>query len=249
MPEGTTSTPAASAGSRSAGTVATYERRPAGRRRPETTGAAKWHAEAAQIAEANRQPDRVGSEGNGQEDGGRRDGQGIGAEENRELGELAKPEEFADDYVTEERQRQYLPDAETLRRGARAGTVEGVLASACAGWKREPTSTEFHEAVQAKQPTRRQRLIVATVAIESTWVELVKAHLEGAFTWRQLVRGLQAWGWCPRKRAGQINTLATAETDYGARMKKLVLPGEPGRRARSRRSLSSSAIFSLSSAI
>ena len=137
----------------------------------------------------------------------RRNGRENGAEENREFAELGNPEEFPDDYVSEERQRHYLPDADTSRRGARAGTVEAVLASACGGWKREPTSAEFHEAVQAEQPTRRQLLIVATLAVESTWVELVKAHLEGAFTWRQLVRGLQGRGWCPRKRARQINVL------------------------------------------
>ena len=118
---------------------------------------------------------------------------------------LQPADEFDDDYAAEEVLAQLLPDADPERTGPESQTVRGVLCGACAGWRKPPTSREFYEAVQAAEPTARQLSIVEAIAVESSSTELMVAHLERAFTWRQLVRSLQLRGWCPAERANQIN--------------------------------------------
>lgn len=118
---------------------------------------------------------------------------------------LAPADEFDEDYAPEEMLTELRPDADPERTGPESQTVRGVLCGACAGWKERPTSREFHEALHAAEPSARQLSIVETVAVESSSTALVMAHLERAFTWRQLVRCLHARGGCPPKRAHEIN--------------------------------------------
>jgi len=118
---------------------------------------------------------------------------------------LAPAEEFDEDYAPEEMLTQLRPDADPERTGPESQAVRGVLCGACAGWKKQPTSREFYEALAGAQPSARQLSIVETMAIEATSTELIMAHLERAFTWRQLVRSLQTRQACPAERAHEIN--------------------------------------------
>lgn len=73
-------------------------------------------------------------------------------------------------------------------------TIAGLLASACAGWARRPNAAEFHEAMRTTKPSRRQRSIIAVLINEATLDEVLMAHREGAFTWRQLAERMHQQG-------------------------------------------------------
>ena len=68
----------------------------------------------------------------------------------------------------------------------------GVLAGACAGWSVRPTSVELYDALRADNATSRQRSIAIVLINEVSFEEIVNAHTEGAFTWRQLARAARA---------------------------------------------------------
>ena len=67
-------------------------------------------------------------------------------------------------------------------------TIRGLLGGACAGWRVRPTSVELNRALRADNPTSRQRSMATVLINEASFEELVNAHTEGAFTWRQLAR-------------------------------------------------------------
>ena len=118
---------------------------------------------------------------------------------------LAPAEDFDDDYAPVEALTRIRPDLDPTKSGPQAQAIRGVLCSSCAGWKEWPTSEEFYEAVQATNPTARQRSIVAAIGLGADWVDVVTAHLQAAFTWRQMVRTLHLIGFCPPDRATEIN--------------------------------------------
>jgi hypothetical protein len=91
---------------------------------------------------------------------------------------LAPPTAFSDAYA-----RERL-----------TSTVEGLLTSGCCGWGRRPTAEEAREAMKAETPSRRQLAIAAAIIGEAGIDDLVLAHLEGAFTWRQLARRIHELG-------------------------------------------------------
>ena len=69
-------------------------------------------------------------------------------------------------------------------------TVWHRLASSCSGWAEPPTPAEFYDTIRAASPTRRQREIVRTWAAEAKTGEVIRAWVEGVYTWRQLVTAL-----------------------------------------------------------
>ena len=73
-------------------------------------------------------------------------------------------------------------------RGPESSTVDGVLTSGCCGWSRPPDAREFFEAIQADDPTKRQLAVGSAFIDEADINEILMAHLEGAFTWRQTGR-------------------------------------------------------------
>ena len=72
-----------------------------------------------------------------------------------------------------------------------------------------PTSVELYDALRADNPTSRQRSIATVLINEASFDDLVNAHTEGAFTWRQLTRAAQREGAVPPPRIRLINAFAT----------------------------------------
>ena len=92
-----------------------------------------------------------------------------------------------------------------------ASIVADLLAGACAGWKQRPAAAEFHEAMRAAGPDARQRAITGVLVKEGTVNQVLLAHLQGAFTWRQLVRRMHEPAVCDPALARYVNRWADKE--------------------------------------
>ncbi len=103
---------------------------------------------------------------------------------------LAPPEAFSDELAPLDPGYWFWPRIDPDRTGPRSATIEARLGLGCAGWIRQPTPAEFHEAVHAENPSPRQQTIVYAWALESTETELVHAWAERAYSWRTLVTAL-----------------------------------------------------------
>ena len=122
---------------------------------------------------------------------------------------LLPSEVFPDEYSTADDLAAIGLDADPDARGPRSRTIRGLLGGACAGWRVRPTSVELYDALRADNPTNRQRSIAAVLINEASFEDLVNAHTEGAFTWRQLARAARRQGTVPPLRIRQINAFAT----------------------------------------
>ena len=129
--------------------------------------------------------------------------------------ELAPPDAFSDEYATRALLAEIRPDADPEATGPWSQTIRGLLCGACAGWGKPPTSTEFYDAMRAENPTDRQLAIAGVLMNEAGFEELLNAHTEGAFTWRQLVRAGRKRGYVPPGRIRQVNAFATKRTESG----------------------------------
>ena len=122
---------------------------------------------------------------------------------------LAPIDAFPDDYATADELAVIRPDADPDATGPHSQIIRGLLGGACAGWRVRPTSVELYHALRADNPTRRQRSIATVLINEASFEELVNAHTERAFTWRQLARAARRQGAVPPLRIRQINAFAT----------------------------------------
>ena len=122
---------------------------------------------------------------------------------------LAPTDAFPDQYATADDLAAVRLDADPDATGPHSQTIRGLLGGACAGWRVRPTSVELYDALRADNPTRRQRSIATVLINEASFEELVNAHTEGAFTWRQLARAARRQGAVPPLRIRQINAFAT----------------------------------------
>ena len=122
---------------------------------------------------------------------------------------LAPIDAFPDDYPTADDLAAVDLDADPDATGPHSQTIRGLLAGACVGWRVRPTSVELYDTLRADNPTRRQRSIATVLINEASFEELVNAHTEGAFTWRQLARPARRQGAAPSLRIRQINAFAT----------------------------------------
>ena len=122
---------------------------------------------------------------------------------------LAPIDAFPDEYSTADDLAAVRPDADPDATGPRSQIIRGLLGGACAGWRVRPTSVELYEALRADDPTQRQRSIATVLINEASFEELVNAHTEGAFTWRQLARAARRQGAVPPLRIRLINAFAT----------------------------------------
>ena len=122
---------------------------------------------------------------------------------------LAPTDAFPDEYASADDLAAVRPDADPDATGPRSQIIRGLLGGACAGWRVRPTSVELYHALRADDPTRRQRSIATVLINEASFEELVNAHTEGAFTWRQLARAARRQGAVPPLRIRQINAFAT----------------------------------------
>ena len=92
--------------------------------------------------------------------------------------------------------------------GKNSPTVEGRLRMSCAGWKSIPTPEEFYRAVHEPTGNDRETAILLTWYHEAETLEQVKARLEGAYSWRELVQALHRVGLTRGEGARQINRFA-----------------------------------------
>ena len=122
---------------------------------------------------------------------------------------LAPLDAFPDEYSTADDLAAVRLDTVPDATGPHSQTIRGLLGGACAGWRVRPTSVELYDALRADDPTSRQRSIATVLINEASFEELVNAHTEGAFTWRQLARAAQRQGAVPPLRIRQINAFAT----------------------------------------
>ena len=122
---------------------------------------------------------------------------------------LAPIDAFPDEYSTADDLAAIRLDADSDATGPHSRTIRGLLGGACAGWRVRPTSVELYDALRADDPTNRQRSIATVLINEASFEDLVNAHTEGAFTWRQLARAARRQGTVPPLRIRQINAFAT----------------------------------------
>lgn len=100
---------------------------------------------------------------------------------------LAPPSAFGDAYAPEH------PEAEGGR-GLESSTVRGLLGGGCCGWDRPPDAAELYAAMRTRRPTPRQLAVAGAFIGEAGIDDLLMAHLEGAFTWRQLAAMIHRLG-------------------------------------------------------
>ena len=98
-----------------------------------------------------------------------------------------------------------VADADT---GRNSQAVTSRLRMSCAGWKRVPTAAELHDAIHRPAGTDRETAILLTWFHEAELTEQLDARLEGAYTWRELVRALHRTGLTTGEGARRINRFA-----------------------------------------
>ncbi len=122
--------------------------------------------------------------------------------------DLGLPERYNDEYTPTETLLSLRPDADPDATGPRSQTVRSVICGRCAGWAKPPTPEEVYEAMRTAHRNRDQRSAIGVLTREADFEELMNAHLERAFTWRQLVRAFQERKHVPRNRAGFLRRFA-----------------------------------------
>ena len=78
----------------------------------------------------------------------------------------------------------------------------------CAGWRTVPTAAEFYETVHRPSGADRETAILLTWYHEADMAEQLYARLEGAYSWRQLVRALHRVGLTSAGGAAKLNRFA-----------------------------------------
>ena len=121
---------------------------------------------------------------------------------------LPRPEAFPDDYTPPSTLLRYRPNADPAETGPRSRTIRIVISRRCCGWRTRPTTQEVYDAMRAEEPTPRQVAVMTVVLNSATFDEMVLAHLEGAFTWRQAARAMHLHHCSPPQRARQLARFA-----------------------------------------
>jgi len=112
----------------------------------------------------------------------------------REPHTLAPPEAFRHEGSRAAIRRRYVHEDDAVRIGRASRTVARRIASSCCGWNVRPSSEEFHDAIRAPRPSRRQRNLVNMWWQEATNDELVLAWAEDVYSFRELVAAIHAAG-------------------------------------------------------
>ena len=95
--------------------------------------------------------------------------------------------------------------------GRQSRTIRNRIAKSCAGWADKPTTEEFHDALQAVEPTHRQQNLISMWMLEASNEDIILAWAEEAYTVRQLVAAVHranAQDDNPTRNA-YLNSLAT----------------------------------------
>ena len=123
--------------------------------------------------------------------------------------ERLRPPEAFDDTQASTAERRYCGlDLHETEVREHSRTVAGRLRMSCAGWTTVPTAEEFHRAVHEPTGTARETAILLTWYHEADTLEQMNARLEGAYSWRELVRALHRVGLTRGEGARRINRFA-----------------------------------------
>ena len=117
---------------------------------------------------------------------------------------LLEAERFSDEYAERDTEIEG-------GRGPQSSIIEDLLAGACGGWTQRPNAAEFHEAMRVTKPDARQRAITSVLINEGTVDQVLLAHLQGAFTWRQVVRRMHERSACKPALTRYVNRWADNE--------------------------------------
>ena len=133
--------------------------------------------------------------------------------------DLLPPQAFPDAVPTE-RERGFFRSVPSDVDPRHSPTVWHRVASSCCGWVDPPTPPEFYDAVRTLTPTPRQQDIVRMWASEAGTGEVIRAWVEGVYTWRQLAGALHR---SDAARNGYLNVmlnqLADADWDWEPKLK------------------------------
>ena len=127
--------------------------------------------------------------------------------------DLLPPNEFhaADESPTDRlmlRSRFGVPDENT---GPNSSAVRSRFISCTAGWPTPPTSSEFFLALQAEDPSSRQKAVVRAWLAEATYQEIILAWLEEAYSWQDLVAAVHRVGYRHNGLNRYLNQFAKRE--------------------------------------
>ena len=90
----------------------------------------------------------------------------------------------------------------------RIAAVEARFFSCTAGWREPPTSEEFYHAVRASAPTPRQKHVIEAWLSEAEHCEILRAWLEEAYSWRDLVGAMHRIGYRRNELGRYLNQFA-----------------------------------------
>ena len=121
--------------------------------------------------------------------------------------ELRPLKDFSDEYADP---TEYIT-VDQWQVGPKSAVVQGLIDGECCGWVKQPTSDELYEAMQAQEPTDRQRSLAGILLRADFW-ELMGAWMEAAFTWRQLARAMSRREYKNPTRVREINRSATGRS-------------------------------------
>ena len=103
---------------------------------------------------------------------------------------LAPPEAFDAERSSSAIRASCGWDTASSETGRHSRTVRNRIARSCAGWPDKPTSDEFHDALQAPEPTRRQQNLISMWMLEASSEDIILAWAEEAYTLQELVRAV-----------------------------------------------------------
>ena len=109
----------------------------------------------------------------------------------------------------EQYMRLLRSDAPGEGSGADSPTIQLWLGCRCAGWVEPPTGEEFHAAIRAGEPSRRQIAILDAWANQAAWTEALQAWAEHAYTLRELAAALHRAGLARCRLAATLNRWAS----------------------------------------
>ncbi len=97
--------------------------------------------------------------------------------------------------------------------GPNSSAVRSRFFSCTAGWPEPPTPGEFYRAVRDPRPSPRARAVLHAWVNEATDGEIVRAWIEEAYSWRELVAAVHRIGHRRNRINRLLNRFARARPD------------------------------------
>ena len=127
---------------------------------------------------------------------------------NRRPCRLAPLEAFSNELAERGLAEQVQPGHDR-RTGPESSTVTAVFQSRCCGYRQPPTATELHTAMRRREPTERDRTVLAAWVVEATERDWLLAWTEQAYSWRMLARAVHLTEAACWERIRNLNMRAT----------------------------------------